>query len=152
MVLHIKKLCVGLSTLDELRAWQARAAAPNPEGRPVVTHVTRSHPRRAAEIIEGGSLYWVVAGRILCRNRILAFEEIEGEAARNQRGRNAHKRQCVIHLAAGPVPVMPVRHRPFQGWRYLEAEAAPPDLPQGETAAADLPPELVAELRELGLL
>jgi hypothetical protein len=146
MSLHLLKLCVGVDSLDDLRGWQERRGIHRPDldhAGKVVVHVTRNMPRRAAAVLDGGSLYWVVRGRIACRNPILALEEIEGEDG---------KRRCAVILAAGPVPVVPRRHRPFQGWRYFTADAVPPDLEIQQGDAAGLPAEMAAELRELGLL
>lgn len=146
MSLHILKLCVGVSSLDDLRRWQQRRGfrrADLGHAGKVVVHVTRNMPRRAADVLDGGSLYWVVRGRIACRNRILALEEIEGDDG---------KRRCAIVMAAGPVQVIPRRHRPFQGWRYFDAEAAPPDLELTGADTSDLPAEMAADLLELGLL
>jgi hypothetical protein len=103
-------------------------------------------PRRAPEILEGGSLYWVVAGILRVRQRILALEPVkraDGTAA------------TAIILEPGLVPVHPRPVKPFQGWRYLTAEAAPPDLAAGEMEAEGieaLPPKLRRELANLGLL
>ncbi len=146
MSLHLLKLCVGADSLDQVKRWQDRRGIRRPDlahGGKIVVHVTRNMPRRAAAVLDGGSLYWVVRGRIACRNPIVALEEIEGEDG---------KRRCAIVLAAGPVPVVPRRHRPFQGWRYFAAEAAPPDVEflQGDTDG--MPADMAAELRELGLI
>ncbi len=146
MSLHLLKLCVGVDNLDELRSWQERRGFERPDlahaGR-VVVHVTRNMPRQAADVLDGGSLYWVVRGRIACRNPIVALEEVQGDDG---------KRRCAIIMAAGPVPVVPRRHRPFQGWRHFAAGAAPPDLETMNGDTSGLPAGLVADLRELGLL
>ena len=153
MVLHLKKLCVGVSSVEDIRLWQEHSAFAGPGGKKLVAHVTRHTPRRVEEILKGGSLYWIVEGRMLCRNPIVGFEIIEGEAARRQRGRNAHPRQCAILLEAGPILTEARRHRPFQGWRYLPGADAPPDLLAGGNARGeDIPEEMRAELEELGLL
>lgn len=146
MSLHLLKLCVGVDSLDELKSWQVRRGHLRPDlahAGKVVAHVTRNMPRQAAEVLDGGSLYWVVRGRIACRNPIVALEEVEGDDG---------KRRCAIVMAAGPVPVIPRRHRPFQGWRYFAADAAPADLNILKGDTGGLPPELAADLRELGLI
>jgi hypothetical protein len=141
-VLHIIKLAVGPKDVAAMaRAQAARAASA--EG---LRHVTRMTPRRAPEILEGGSLYWVVAGILSVRQRILALEPVkraDGTAA------------TAIILEPGLVPVHPRPVKPFQGWRYLTAESAPPDLAAGEAVAEGieaLPPKLRRELAILGLL
>jgi hypothetical protein len=139
-MLHLMKLAVGVCDLEHLRTLQAaRAAAGMPLG-----HRTRNMPRRAAEITEGGSIYWVIGGAMLTRQRVLAIEEETGEAGRHAR--------LVLDPALVPVAARPVK--PFQGWRYLAAEAAPPDLAAAAPAEgiAGLPPALRRELQALGLL
>src|SRR6185369_16049463 len=114
MPLHMIKLCVGCDTVEELLAWrraQARA------GGPWVLR-TRQTPRRAAEMVEGGSLYRVFKGAILCRQRILGVATVgEGPAAR-----------CEVTLDEAVVRVAPTPRRAFQGWRYLADHEAPADL------------------------
>lgn len=134
MPLHLIKLCVGAANPEELRAWRAMRAA---EGhRPVVR--TRQTPKRAAEIVEGGSIYWVFKGVILVRQMVLAVETVGKGAAR----------RCEILLDDPMIPTAPQPRRAFQGWRYLEAKEAPPDM--GAVAAGEVPPELAQRLREAG--
>jgi hypothetical protein len=100
-------------------------------------------PKRAAELIDGGSLYWVVRGEILCRQRLIGvrpYVDKEGVG------------QCHLVLDPTVVTVEPRPRRAFQGWRYLEAHEAPPDLGRSVQGAAALPEALRRELRELGLL
>ncbi|HEY1750976.1 MAG TPA: DUF1489 domain-containing protein [Caulobacteraceae bacterium] len=134
MTLHLIKLCVGAANPQELRAWRAaRAAAGH---RPIVH--TRQTPKRAAEILDGGSLYWVFKGVVLIRQRVLAIDTV-GEGV---------TRRCEILLEDPLVATAPHPRRAFQGWRYLEPKDAPADF--GEVAVGDLPPELAQKLREAG--
>lgn len=140
-MLHIIKLCVGVSDIAELRGYQAARLA---RGEPL-RHLTRSFPRRAAEIIDGGSLYWVISGAVAVRQRITDI----AEAAYDDGSRCA-----ALHFDPELVPVLARPTKPFQGWRYLAADAAPPDLaalPPAEGSDA-LPPALKRELETLGLL
>ena len=123
------KLCVGVSEVEWL---ETRAAS----GQPLIVH-TRMTPKRAPEIEDGGSLYWVVKGVVGCRQPILDIKTIgEGKTSR-----------CEITLAPQVVRTAPLARRPFQGWRYFESDV-PADLSQvGET---DLPGDLVSQLREMG--
>jgi hypothetical protein len=99
---------------------------------------TRMTPKRAAEIEDGGSLYWVMKGSVTCRQRILDITTVgEGKASR-----------CEIRLDSTVIRTAPLARRPFQGWRYLDPKDAPPDLSVAE--ATDLPDDLARELRELG--
>jgi hypothetical protein len=133
--LHLIKLCVGCDTIEELIAWRARSARPG-EGWKMRTRQT---PRRAAELIEGGSLYRVYRGHILSRQRILAVETVD----------EAGRRHCEVTLAEEVIRTLPTPRRAFQGWRYLPAADAPPDLSHGGMEEA-MPPDLARRLRELG--
>lgn len=137
MPLHLTKVAFGVTSVDDLiRRWETRAAA----GEAYLT--TRFLPKRHAEIVgeDAGSLYWIVKHRLVARAAITGFGEAEG-------GRVA------IHLAMPPVLVEARHKRAHQGWRYLEAADAPPDLGGGSgTGVAALPPALVGELAELALI
>lgn len=136
MPLHLIKLCVGADTPDDLRAWRA-----SPEGRARANRVhTRQTPKRADEILDGGSLYWVFKGLVLIRQSVLAIDTIE----------EGPRRRCEILLDGAMVPTAPQPRRPFQGWRYLEAKDAPGDLPR-DGADAPMSPALARQLRELGV-
>jgi hypothetical protein len=106
-----------------------------------VEHWTRNHPKRAAEIVAGGSLYWVIKGQVRVRQRIMKLERREREDGV----------WCALVLGRRLTRVRPRLHRPFQGWRYLESEDAPPDLVKGQHSD-ELPEKLASELRALGLL
>lgn len=141
MPLHLIKMCVGCELVEELRAFQADRLA---RGLAIV-HSTKNTPRRAAEVLDGGSLYWVVKGAIQVRQRITGLEHgigREGGAS------------CLILLDPTLVLISPGRSsRPFQGWRYLAETEAPPDFTSYDTSeAGQLPPHLVKELKSLGLL
>ncbi len=137
-MLHLMKLAVGVRDPAHLRALQADRLAHDPP----VRHQTRQMPRRADEITDGGSLYWVIAGSMLVRQRVL-----EIVAARREDGSACAR--LILDLTLVPVASRPVRA--FQGWRYLPADAAPPDLAEGSDEAA-LPHALAQKLRELCLL
>jgi hypothetical protein len=133
MALHMIKLCVGAATVEDLLAWQ-RAREP---GGPWIMR-TRQTPKRAAELVDGGSLYRVFKGVILCRQAILAVDTVgEGVTAR-----------CEVTLHPEPVRVAPTPRRAFQGWRYLDPKDAPEDL--SIEAFGDIPTELARQLREVG--
>jgi len=138
MSVHLKKLSVGSVSIDNLKSWQSRALK---QERPII-HPTRNWPKRASELLDGGSMFWIIKGQMCVRQPIADLIEVKRED-----GRPA----CGIVLHPELIPVWPRRVRIFQGWRYLETEDAPEDLPQTEDAAP-MPAELAAELRELGLL
>lgn len=135
MPLHIIKLVVGVETLEELVAWRRPREAGEAEWK---VH-TRMTPRRAEEVLDGGSIYRVIKGVIVCRQAILRLDTVgEGQAKR-----------CHMVLSGEIVRVEPTPRRPFQGWRYLQADDAPRDLEAGSAVEA-MPPKLAAELRSLG--
>jgi hypothetical protein len=141
-MLHIVKLCVGCDSLAELAAWQKqRLKEKRARGhKPELVHVTRMTPKRADELLEGGSLYWVIKGQIAARQRLLALRVVKKNGAPH----------CGLVHDKKLVPVALRPRRPFQGWRYLEAADAPPDLKPRSGAA--LPEALQRELAALGLL
>jgi len=131
MALHMIKLVVGLDTIEELLEWRKAEAGP-------WIMRTRQTPKRAAELLAGGSLYRVFKGVILCRQPILAVDTVgEGVTAR-----------CEVTVDPNIVRVAPTPRRAFQGWRYLEAKDAPPDLAGGDDG--EIPMELARQLREAG--
>jgi hypothetical protein len=140
-MLHIMKLAVGIRDIAHLRAVQADRARDNPPLR----HQTRNMPRRAAEITDGGSLYWVIAGAVVVRQRVLEVIADTWDDGTPCAGLVLHPRLVAV---AGRAT------RPFQGWRYLEPAAAPPDLSARVRASGEdkLPPEMQRALRSLGLL
>ena len=141
MPLHLIKLAVGVDDVEHLQTIQARRAQSGPDGG-TVPLFTGFVPKRAAEILEGGSLYWVIRGSVRARQRVLAVDTaVDAEG----------KKRCRLTLDVAIVPVLATPHRPFQGWRYLEPKDAPPDTADAGVGDA-LPPHLVAELRSLGLL
>ena len=98
-------------------------------------------PRRRDEVLDGGSLYWVIRHEVRLRQRIAAIEADE----------TADGRSCAL-LILDPVlvPTEPIPRRPFQGWRYLEPGDAPRDLTL-VPADEDMAPELRRALEQMGL-
>lgn len=140
--LNLLKLCVGTDTPDELAAWHTKRRRET--GRDHAIHITRMWPRRESELLDGGSLYWVMKGLIRARQEIVGLEEITGQDG---------IRRCGI-LLAPPLQLTEVQpRRPFQGWRYLKGDEAPRDL--GEAGSGDgaamLPVELASALQEIGV-
>ena len=143
MALHLLKLCVGADSVADLEGWVAERVRERVAKRqkPRSLHVTRMVPTRAAEIVEGGSLYWVIRGQLAARQQVLEIEpfvDVDGIG------------RCRLWLDREVVKVAPRPYRAFQGWRYLKSDDAPADLGQG--GAAELPEELRRTLGELGLL
>lgn len=137
--LNLIKLCVGAETVQDLLDWQVNPRAWGDDGLP--RHVTRMWPKREDELLKGGSLYWVIKGVVLCRQRILRLDPVD---------RGDGIRRCGIVLDPEVLRTEAAPKRPFQGWRYLEGRVAPRDLGLG-TANDDLPPKLMAALSEIGV-
>ena len=144
MALHILKLCVGADSIDDLREWVAErsmmAIAAGLE--PHSVHTTRMVPKRIEEIVDGGSLYWVIKGQGQARQKIIDIRPFTG---------NDGITRCNLILGPEVVETALQPRRAFQGWRYLKPEEAPADL-AALGGGNDLPPELKRELAELGLL
>ena len=136
-MLHLVKMAAGVRDLEQLRARQSGG------GR--VLHHTRNMPKRAAEILDGGSIYWIFAGAIGARQRIDDIQESQYPDG---------SRCAVLVLDPEIIPVLPTRKAPIQGWRYAEAEQVPRDLdaPGAATGIDQLPPKMQRELRELCLI
>jgi hypothetical protein len=147
MALHILKLCVGADSIADLAHWQkGRLAAQEAAGAtPRLFHTTFQSPKRQDEVLEGGSLYWVIKGVIQVRQAIIGFGQ-----GQKENGTPC----CLLLLDPKLVPVRPTPRRPFQGWRYLNADDAPVDLSQraGRDDIAAMPPAMRKELASLGLL
>ena len=141
--LHLIKLCVGVSEPEELEAWQqanrkrrvARGDAPQ------MVHVTRMVPKRKDELLDGGSLYWVMKGEVRARQRLIDIEEFVDEEG---------VKRCRLVLDDKIVRTQRRGRRPFQGWRYLKDEDTPADAKSFE--GDEMPAEMRAELEKLGLL
>ena len=145
MSLNILKLCVGCESVEDLEEWIAEKLEQRRRaGEPVEHwHTTRMVPTRAAEITDGGSLYWVIKGSVQCRQRLVEvrpFVDDEGIS------------RCRLMLDPIVVRTEWPPRRAFQGWRYLKQNEAPPDLGKGRKGIAEMPPKLRQELAELGLL
>jgi hypothetical protein len=140
--LHLIKLCVGADSFEDLAQWQKkRLAERTKRGQAAeIAHTTRQTPKRAEELLEGGSLYWVIKGQIAVRQRLLRLRPAVKNGVPH----------CALVLDPKLIPVARRYHRPFQGWRYFEPGDAPRDLKKGEVKS--LPEKLRVELTELGLI
>ena len=139
--IHLIKLSVGTETVEDLADWQATKRAQAPDDLP--QHVTRMWPKREAEIVAGGSIYWVIKGVIQCRQTVLRLDEVFGSDG---------IRRCAIVSDPKLIRVAGSIKRPFQGWRYLQPADAPPDLPEGRENEDPIPIELNKALAEIGVL
>jgi hypothetical protein len=141
VALNLIKLSVGTKSVEGLMDWQADPRAKGADGYP--RHVTRMWPRHEAELLEGGSVYWVIQKLVQCRQRILRLDEVTGGDG---------IRRCVIVLDPTLIRTTTVSRRPFQGWRYLAEKDAPADLGPARTGEDSLPPALSAALADIGVL
>jgi len=145
MALHLIKLCVSADSIEDLREWvserslTAIAAGLEPHS----THTTRMVPKRVEELLDGGSLYWVIKGQVQARQRLIDIQTFtDGEGIS----------RC--HLVLGPEVIETAMQprRPFQGWRYLPMDDAPRDLASLGEGVGEMPADLRRELSDLGLL
>jgi hypothetical protein len=145
MALHLIKLCVGAERVEDLEDWfeSGRADWKGPRGIRAVAHLTRQVPKRAKELLAGGSLYWVIKGRIQTRQRLISIDSTKDEEGRPR---------CALVMDRKLILTRPRAHRPFQGWRYLEATDAPPDIGPYKSDGGQGNAGLKAELLELGLI
>lgn len=146
MTIHLVKLCVGATSIDDLAAWQKHHRTKHWKqiGRHCAYHTTRQFPRRETELRDGGSIYWVIKGVVQVRQVILGLEPTT-----NDKGIAS----CALLLDPELVAVMPQPRRAFQGWRYLEVDDAPADLLDSETQGiAHLPTKLRQDLAALCLI
>jgi hypothetical protein len=146
MTVHIVKLCVGAESIEDLAVWQASRLAEDArmKRKPRLVHTTFQSPKRQDEVLDGGSLYWVIKGLIQVRQRITGFDtgqKMDGSPC------------CLLVLDPALVPVRPTPRRPFQGWRYLNHDDVPTDLKgDGRDEIAEMPAHVKKELAALGLL
>ena len=141
MALNILKLCVGCESVDDLVDWQRTHPSPFPTGER--QHVTRMWPKRGDEVLDGGSLYWVIKGVILCRQTILRLDRVEGADG---------ILRCGLVLDPALIRTKAAPRRPFQGWRYLDPADSPADLRKGSLHEDPLPEALARALSEIGLI
>lgn len=141
--IHLVKLSVGSEDIDQLASWQAQKL--NRDGR--LAHITRNTPKRAEELLEGGSMYWVIKRFIRVRQRLIGIERGVDEEG---------KPSCALVLDPQLVMTELKDSRPFQGWRYLPGKDAPKDLNVNNRTIGfqeeQLPFEMERELKELGLI
>lgn len=144
MALHLIKLCVGIETVEDLeeslkrRLWQQKRLGM----REFPFHTTRMVPKRAEEVLKGGSLYWVIKGNVQCRQKFKAIEPFKGDDGIGR---------CDLVLEPEIIRTHFQPKRPFQGWRYFKDSDVPLDLITGEDGEEVLPMDLQAQLAELGL-
>jgi hypothetical protein len=144
MTLHILKLCVGAESIEDLAQWQAKRIRDQKKRKakkPELVHVTRMTPKRKDEILDGGSLYWVIKGQIAVRQKLIDIRPVTKNGTPH----------CGLVYESKLIPVQRRAHRAFQGWRYFDPKDAPPDA-KGGKGGANLPENLQKELVELGLL
>lgn len=139
MAVNLIKLCVGIESVEHLI--EARKNDPRNKGLDYNFHITHFRPKRASEVLEGGSLYWVIKGYVLARQKIIGLDEVKTD----------NGKKCMIKMDKEIHLTESQPRRAFQGWRYLEASSAPSDLPKG-SAIAEIPVGLRNELKELGLI
>ncbi|MFZ7092234.1 DUF1489 family protein [Primorskyibacter sp. 2E233] len=138
---HLIKLSVGTESVEGLEDWQQTYKQRFADGLP--RHVTRMWPKREKEILNGGSIFWVIKGLIQCRQKILRLDRVTGDDGIDR---------CAIVLDPKVIRTSTAPKRPFQGWRYLSPADALVDLTASRQSEDSLPPELAGALAEIGVL
>ena len=143
VTLHLIKLSVGTESIADLADWQKKRAAERKKkgGTGDIMHITRMTPKRADELLAGGSMYWVIKGQVAVRQRLRELRAVTRNGLPH----------CALVLDKELVPTERRFHRAFQGWRYLDPKDAPKDLKR-RGKMAELPEALHAELAQLGLI
>lgn len=138
-MLHLQKLSVGTETVEGLAEWQSTKRAQTEDGLP--RHITRMWPKREAELLDGGSIFWVIKGVMLCRQHIVRLDEYWRDGIR----------YCAIVSDPELTRIAATPRRAFQGWRYLKSEDAPVDLTANQQTEVALPTELSKALADIGV-
>jgi len=139
MVVHIRKLAAGIADIEELEAIHAGRL----QDSDILYTYTRNTPKRQKELLDGGSIYWVIKGQFRVRQEIIGFESEVDEEGR---------KYCLIILKPGLIRTELKAQKPFQGWRYFLETDVPRDLDPSQIVEQDLPDDMAEELRGLGLL
>lgn len=138
--MNLIKVCSGVSSAEDVRAAVKRACAAAGRSDVLICHATRNYPGRAEELLQGGSLYWIIKGRVTCRQAIVELRKDDRSG------------QCLIILGHDVVDVRPAPRRPFQGWRYLQTADAPPDIGALMEQSQEMPEDMRRELAGMGLI
>ena len=142
MALNLIKLCVGAESVEDQRMWgEMRLQEMRRSGvEACLSHTTRMMPKRAEELLDGGSLYWVIKGKVQARQKLIEIRRVTDSEGINR---------CKLMLDSELIATQWQPKRAFQGWRYFNGDEVPDDL---DGTQATIPPQLKAELAELGLL
>jgi hypothetical protein len=143
VTVHLVKLCVGVESIQDLVDWHQEELRERKKKKQALelVHVTRMMPKRIDELLDGGSLYWVIKGHISARHRIIDIRPVTKNGLPH----------CGIVYDPALITTERRFRSPFQGWRYLDPKDAPPDA-RNLKGGDDLPEALKIELAELGLL
>ena len=141
MTVHLLRMAVGINSIADLIDLQERRRQINSDSK--LFNTTRNVPKRVDELLDGGSIYWVIKRLIRVRQRIISI---------NQEINNEGKKYCLIEIDPKQIKVEPRTQKPFQGWRYLNIEDVPVDIELSSSPEAELPEEMLIELKELGLM
>jgi hypothetical protein len=143
--LHMMKLAPGVQDRDMMQAWvdQERSYCLSQGLGDTLFLGTKNVPKRAEELLQGGSIYWVWKSQVQARQVI---RDITSKEDGNG------KTYCLIELDPELIDVSPAPRRPFQGWRYAEVGSVPPDLGGRSEELEGMPEEMKAELARIGIL
>ena len=144
MTIHLLRMAVGIESIANLKQIQSdRLIQSRVSNEKKLYTITRNFPKKVEDLLDGGSIYWVIKKYIRVRQSILGIER-----RKNKDG----KPYCAIQIDPILNQVIARRQKAFQGWRYLKAEDKPIDLQISGEKVINMPVEMVDELRELGLI
>lgn len=138
MTYNLKKIAVGIDSIDRLHIRQQMIKSSYGK----IIHTTRNMPKQKDDLIDNGSMFWIIKRNILVRQKILNIETVI---------RDDGSKGCEIELDEDLIKVIPTPMKPFQGWRYYMASDIPPDLNVSNIESEDLPENINSELIKLGL-
>ena len=145
MTVNLLRVAAGVKNIDHLHEVIECHAFMHERLGHVMPLTTRNRPKRQSELLDDGSVYWIIKNMILARAKFLGFEEVQDEDGRSY---------ITMFVSTDIVLTEPRQKRGFQGWRYLTVEDAPKDLDKSNKLKPDqdMPMEMVKELQSLGLL
>ncbi len=138
MTYHLKKIAVGIESIDRLRIRQQTVKSTYGK----IIHSTRNMPKQKDDLIKTGSMFWIIKRNVLVRQKIIDIVSVI---------RNDGSKGCEIELDKNLIRVIPTPMKPFQGWRYYATDDIPPDLNISDIENENLPEKINAELIKLGL-
>lgn len=145
MTINLLKPAVQADDIYDFAERQKNFLVRHEDGQILFPVWTSRRPARADDLVNGGSVYWIIKRHIACRQAIIDFVELPPDDKREKPAYLIMADPVLIRTQAIP-------KRPFQGWRYLKPQDSPADIGRLDEHEDRPPPEMEAELLRLGLL